>query len=92
MSKSIIQEEKECWLCHTTYDLQEHHIFRNPFRNKSEKYGLKVWLCAEHHTGDNGVHGKNKELDITLKKLAQHKFEETYSREKWLQEFMRSYL
>lgn len=89
---SVLQSTKECWYCHTTYNLQEHHCFRNPFRRKSEKYGLKVWLCAEHHTGDNGVHGYNKQLDLQLKRLAQSKFEETHTREEWLKEFMRSYL
>lgn len=89
---SIIQESKECWLCHTTLNLQYHHIFRNPHRNASERYGLTVWLCAEHHTGDNGVHGYNKTLDRELKKTAQRKFEETHTREEFIRNFGRSYL
>ena len=42
-------------------------------RKLSEKYGLKVWLCLEHHTVDNGVHN-NAYLDDELKKQAEIKW------------------
>ena len=73
--ESIIQSEKECYVCKTTFNLHEHHIcFGTANRKKSEKYGLKVWLCCEHHTGNTGVH-QNRDLDLHLKKLAQEHFE-----------------
>ena len=90
--KIMLQDEKECIYCGTTLNLQRHHIFRTPYRKKSEQYGLVVWLCAEHHVGDNGVHGKNKWLDNQLKVMAQQEFENYYSREKFIEEFGRSYL
>jgi hypothetical protein len=78
MARSIIQSEKECYVCGTTYDLQEHHIFFGTAnRRLSEKHGLKVWLCQHHHTGQAGVHF-NKDLDTQLKKLAQERFEAEY--------------
>lgn len=78
MARSIIQTEKECYVCGTTYNLHEHHcIYGTANRKQSEKYGLKVWLCLEHHTGQRGVH-HNKDLDIQLKKLAQTRFEAEY--------------
>lgn len=89
---SILQEEKECIFCGTTLNLQLHHVFRTPYRNKSEKYGLTVWLCAEHHTGDNGVHGYNTWLDHQLKVMAQQEFESYHSRDLFIKEFGRSYL
>lgn len=92
MSKSIIQDRKECFVCKTTYQLEEHHIFRTPFRKSSEKYGLKVWLCHQHHQGNNGVHGNNKALDIHLKQLAQKTFEKKYGHEMFMKIFMRNYL
>ena len=76
--KSIITDKKECFVGRTTLNLEEHHIFRGANRNNSEKYGLKVWLCHEHHQGATGVHGGNKWLDTMLKKLAQNKFEERF--------------
>lgn len=90
--KSILQDEKECIYCGTTLNLQLHHVFRTPYRNKSEKYGLTVWLCAEHHVGENGVHGKNKWLNEKLKVMAQQEFESYYSRELFIKEFGRNYL
>ena len=92
MSKSILQDEKECFICKTTYNLEEHHIFRTPYRNASERYGLKVWLCQPHHTGNQGVHNGNVIVDKYLKQLAQKKFEEEHSREEFIQKFGRSYL
>lgn len=90
--KSILQSEKECYICHTLYDIEEHHVFMGTAnRRKSEEYGLKVWLCHEHHTGDSGVHF-NKALDTKLKQMAQAEFEKTYTREEFIREFGKSYL
>ena len=76
--KTIMQKEKECYVCESTCNLQEHHILYGTANRKlSEKYGLKVWLCQEHHTGGSGVHF-NKDLDLQLKKLAQERFEAVY--------------
>lgn len=46
--KSIIQSERECYFCGSPY-VEDHHIFGGPNRKLSERYGLKVWLCREHH-------------------------------------------
>ena len=91
--KSVLQTNKECFVCGTTSDLESHHIFGGTANRKvSERYGLKVWLCHEHHTGNKGVHNGNVAVDRYLKELAQRKFEETYSREKFIETFGRSYL
>ena len=91
--KSIIQSEKECFVCGTTYNLHYHHIiYGTSNRKHSEKYGLKVWLCLEHHTGSCGVHF-NKSLDIHLKKLAQEHFEAAHgSRNEFLKIFGKNFL
>lgn len=82
MARSIIQSEKKCLLCDTTIGLHEHHVvFGNANRKLSEKYGLKVWLCYKHHTGDDGLHF-NKDFNEQLRKLAQMKFEEVYGANK----------
>lgn len=73
--KSVLQTEKECFVCGTTFNLHDHHIFFGTSnRKQSEKYGMKVWLCQEHHTGSAGAHF-NKDLDMHLKKFAQTHFE-----------------
>ena len=91
--KSIIQENKECWVCGTTQDIHEHHIiYGTANRRLSEKYGLKVWLCAKHHNmSKDGVH-QNRELDLRLKQLAQKRFEEEYPNEDFLKVFGRNFL
>lgn len=72
--KSIMQKEKRCCICGTTNNLHEHHVIHgNANRKLSEKYGLKVWVCLEHHIGDNGVHN-NAYLDDELKKQAEIKW------------------
>lgn len=47
--KSIIQAKKECYFCGAKSNLHEHHVFNGRNRSNSEKYGLKVYLCARHH-------------------------------------------
>lgn len=99
MSKSIIQQERECYLCRYLYNfsnvsiLQEHHIFFGTAnRRLSEEYGLKLYLCINHHTEGLGAVHKNKDFDILLKKIAQKKFEEKYGHEKFMEVFKKNYL
>lgn len=91
--KSIMQKNKECWVCKTTIGLHTHHcIYGTADRKKSDKYGLTVYLCGMHHNLSNeGVHF-NKKLDMQLKQTAQKAFEEKYGHEKFMAEFHRNYL
>ena len=92
--ESIIQSEKECYVCKTTLELHSHHIiYGTANRKQSEKYGLKVWLCGKHHNLSNeGVH-YNKELDLHLKRLAQEHYEANYGcRLNFIDTFGRNYL
>lgn len=96
--KSIIQEEKECFLCRYFYDienliwLEDHHIFGGPNRHLSEKYGLKVYLCHKHHNEKPlGVHF-NKEYMLLLKTLGQKAFINKYKNEHFIEIFGKNYL
>jgi hypothetical protein len=92
--ESVIQQEKECYVCRTTQGLHSHHIFSGTAnRKQSEVYGMKVWLCGRHHNLSNeGVHF-NKELDTHLKQVAQRRYEELYgNRESFRTVFGKSYL
>lgn len=91
---SIIQDEKKCFYCGTTYTLEEHHCFGgNPNRKLSEQDGLKVWLCREHHTGNDGVHF-NKYKMAWLHDYAQKKAMEYYgwSKEDFTKRYGKNYL
>lgn len=85
--KSIMQDKQErtCYLCmmlHSDFSVkqtQEHHvIFGTANRKLSEKYGLKVYLCLEHHEeGREAVH-RNAVNALILKKEAQKAFEKRW--------------
>lgn len=90
MAKSIMhrKEDRTCYLCmklHDDYDtrtgLQEHHVFMgNPGRKLSERYGLKIYLCFNHHTYDGGPEAIHRNNDIRrmVEKEAQKAFEKKY--------------
>lgn len=106
--KSVIQnkEDHQCYICKNFLgdwsekkDLEEHHIFEGVANRKlSEKYGLKVYLCRHHHTGDiNGsrdaVHSKgDNDFDLKLKQIAQMIFEKEHSRAQFMNIFGKNYL
>lgn len=90
---SIIQSKKECYFCGSQIGLESHHCLLGKNRNNAEKYGLKVWLCYEHHRSHYGVHGKyGHELQNRLKIIAQKKFEEKYPELSFQLIFKRNYL
>lgn len=88
---SIVQKEKVCLVCHTTQNLESHHIFPGPRKHLSEEYGLKAWLCHEHHTGIHGVHF-DKVFMQELKELGQMVFTEKYGDALFFERFGKNYL
>lgn len=92
--KSIIQNNKECWVCKASFNLHLHHIFFGTANRKiSDKNGFTVYLCQYHHEGTYGVHGKNgHKLDQELKQACQKKYEEKHSREDFIKLIGRNYL
>lgn len=112
MTKSIVQVSgvKECCLCKMealaqdiSADLPQsalhrHHIiYGRGRRSLSEKYGLWVWLCPDHHEfGPAAVHHsgtkEGKENDRLLKIIAQKSFEQIYGHDKWMEVFGENYI
>lgn len=91
--ESIVDDERRCYECGVRANLELHHIYKGPKRDAADRHGLTVYLCKTHHTGHNGVHGKNgHELDIELKQLGQKAFEKTKTREEFIEIFGKSYL
>lgn len=80
MADSILQKHKRCLICHTEYNLHCHHVYEGIGRRQiSDKWGLTVWLCANHHNMSNyGVHS-DKAFDRKLKQWAQKKAMAHYS-------------
>lgn len=75
MSKSILQEDKECFITGKIDGLHKHHIFNAANRNISEEQGFWVYLSVPMHTGDDGVHF-NMPFAKTLKKMCQMAYED----------------
>ena len=92
--KSILQDEKKCFMCGATYALHKHHIFFGANRKNSEKYGLWVWLRWDYHIADSphATPHNDKPTDDWLKRMAQRRFEETHSRAEFMRIFGRSWL
>lgn len=93
MARSIIQKERECFVCGSRIWLECHHILSgNPNRKLSEKYGLKVYLCHYcHNEPPNGVHF-NKANRLKLQQIAQKAFINTYPELDFVRIFGKNYL
>lgn len=88
---SIVSKSKCCWVCGSPY-VHLHHIFFGANRKNSDKNGLTVYLCPEHHNMSNeGVHF-NKDLDLKLKHTAQRAYEKTHTRDEFMKLIGKNYL
>ena len=95
MRTSIIQQNKECFICGKRSCIEVHHIFGAFRRKKSEQYGLLLYLCKEHHTGTNGCHGKKGSiLQNQFHKIGQNSYIKTYNKtvEDFMEVFGKNYL
>lgn len=87
--KSIIQEDKECYICGTNLGLHNHHIFPGyGYRKNSDDERLTVYLCTVHHMY---VHNDSKAM-LQLQQVAQKEFEKKNSRKKFIELFGKSFL
>lgn len=98
MAKSIMQARRECYICRELYNvvtvrgLEEHHIFQAPRRLLSERYGLKVYLCRQHHNAQREYSAHfDAGLQAWLKSRAQQAFEAEYGHDAWMAAFGKDY-
>ena len=97
-STSIMQDKCECYFCHKTTGLEQHHaIPGNGNRKICDEFGLWVYLCAEHH---REVHDKCTDKYRFLQAQAQRDFikeqkkkgyPESVCRELWYSRFFKFY-
>ena len=90
--KSVFTEDLEhCYLCGKPRD-HLHEIIYGKNRINSIKYNFVIPLCANHHTGKDGIHF-NKDLDLYYKRLCQIYFENNIgNRIEFIKIFGRNYL
>ena len=89
MAKSIMQNDKECYITGSREGLDKHHCFHGIRRKAAEQYGCWVWLRHDLHME---LHDRNKELDRMIERACQERFEEVYSHEEFMEIFGKSYL
>ena len=89
---SVFTDDLEhCYLCGKPRE-HLHEIIYGKNRINSIKYNFVIPLCANHHTGKDGIHF-NKDLDLYYKRLCQIYFENNIgNRIEFIKTFGRSYL
>ena len=83
-----------CPVCKRYGPLEQHHIFGGPYRRKSDRYGLTIYLCHWcHNEPPNGVH-HSAEMAQRLREYGQRKWmaEQDKTIEDFRREFGRNYL
>ena len=90
---SIMSDEKMCFICETTLNLNRHEVFFGPNRQKSKEDGCWCYLCtSHHHMGPNSPH-QSKEIDLQLKRMCQRRWEKKYgTRDDFIKRYGRSWL
>ena len=90
-SSVFTSDLEHCYLCGKPRE-HLHEIIYGKNRINSIKYNFVLPLCANHHTGKDGIHF-NKELDLYYKRLCQIYFENNIgNRKKFIKIFGRNYL
>ena len=91
-------DNRRCFLCGrngASDPLDLHHIFPGPYRKKSEKYGLVVYLCGNrcHRNGKTAVHRSGEQMR-RLRRYGQLKAmqEQGWTEDDFRREFGKSYL
>lgn len=92
MSKSIMQNNRVCYLTGRTDNLHRHHIYGGSRRASSEEWGCWVYLTGEkHNLSRDSVHG-NPALSLQLKEECQRRFEELHGHDAFMAVFGKNYL
>lgn len=87
-----MQEYGSCYKC-GAYGCEIHHIQKRSQVKalKDCKYNL-VYLCSNHHRGQEGVHSGNTKLDHELKLMFQNKLEMLFLKDYFTREEIRDTL
>lgn len=91
---SVLQDVKECYVTHDINGLHKHHCLNGANRRLAEEDGLWVWLRWDYHIADSPhpTPHNDQETDLFFKRLAQKKYEETHTREEFMERYGRNYL
>ena len=86
---SILQKEKKCYVCNSTYNIHTHEVYFGKNRQNSIEDGCCIYLCGDHHNQSNkGIHFDHN-LDLKIKKIMEQKWLEVYN--KTIDDFIERY-
>ncbi len=86
--RSILSNEKVCYICGSPNNIHKHHVFGGANRKRSDREGCWVYLCAPHHNmSDKGVHF-DREADLKLKRECER---EWVDRNGTIEDFIEAY-
>ena len=91
MAKSIISNDRRCYICGSNWNLEKHHcLFGTANRKKADKDGLWVYLCHDCH---NRVHTDIPFHKYNLKQIAQKAWQLKYGdTDAFIDRYGRNYL
>lgn len=82
---------RKCYICGSTYCIEEHHAPGGPNRKRSDREGLTFDLCHKcHRTGKLSAHN-SAETANKLKEKSQEVYEVAYGEGSFLRDFGRNY-
>lgn len=92
--KSILQDDKVCYITGEEYNLHKHHVFGGANRKKSERLGLTIYLRADWHNMEKYSIHMDAELNHKIKAEAQEKAMEYYdwTVDDFIREFGKNYM
>lgn len=97
--ESILQEKDgRCYLCMKSGDYRihpvthKHHVYPGALRKISDENGFTVNLCVKHHEFDAAAVHENQDNMRRIQRDCQRKYEETHSREEFMNLVGRNYL
>lgn len=80
--KSILQNDRYCYLSGRSGPLEKHHVLNGPLRDFAEENGLWIYLTPEWHRKLHGT-GDGVQVQKRLKTIAQLTFERDLLREEY---------
>ena len=92
MRTSVLVDDMEhCVVCGSD-KVQIHHVLMGTAcRKLADEDGYIIPLCLNHHTGQDGIH-KHRDFSLRWKMVAQRHFEQTHSRQEFIERYGKSYL
>jgi len=100
VTRSILhRKDGTCYLCvrlggdyRIHRQLEKHHVFPGKNRMVSDRNGLIVWLCHEHHRSSAAaVHVCHGNM-LIIQQDAQREYEKTHTRQQWMELIGKNYL